>query len=93
MKRQNAKPGDSVTVKAKDVKDDLDVPVTAGLTGNLKVYDAADVLLSTTSITANSGDDWLARTTAPATVGLYRLELTVVVGSAQRTLEAELRVI
>jgi hypothetical protein len=93
MKRFTAEPSDTLRMTAKDVEHATTGPVTAGLTGNVKLYDASNALLSTSSITANSGDDWYVDITAPATAGLYRMVMLLVVGTAQRTLEAELRVV
>lgn len=94
MKRFSAEPGDTLRMVAEGVKRSLtDEPVTTGLTGSLKLYDAANTLLSTSAISLNIDNDWYVDITAPATVGLYRIEMVLTVGTAQRTLEGELRVV
>jgi hypothetical protein len=93
MKRFTAQPGDTVRMTAQDVAHATAGPVTSGLTGTLTLYDADDAVVDTETISANDGDDWYVDITAPATAGLYRMAMVLTVGSAQRTLEAELRVV
>lgn len=93
MKRFSAEPSDTIRVTARDVTHQTTGAVTSGLTGNVKLYDASNDLLGTYGIVSNSDDDWYVDITAPATLGLYRLEMVLIVGTAQRTLDAELRVV
>lgn len=92
MKRFNAEPGDTVTMTANDVTHVRTGPITSGLSGMMTLYDAADTIVDTFPMSGNVDDDWYVEIDAPATAGLYRMSLVMVVGSAQRTLEAELRV-
>lgn len=93
MKRFVSQPSDTVLMFGRDVTDAINGPVLSGLTGTLTVYNAANAVVTTASISGHTDDDWYAQFSAPATAGLYRMVMVMAVGGVQRTLEAELRVI
>ena len=87
-------PNDSITVRAEDIADKDDVPITSGVTGTLTGYawDDDSIAIAATPLDGHASNAWWTTVEAPD-VGRYRLLVVLQTIDSQRTLRGELRVL
>lgn len=84
--------GETVRIIAQDLADADGLPITAGATVTVALYDSSDTLIDSETA-GNDGDDWYYDLTAPATAGIYMVKVTVEAGESIAKAKEQLTVI